>query len=131
MVSNTEANLSPRCNRPVNTNPVGYKKQEQTSLSSSHDVDPLASLEKKKKTKNGGNLIVVCIQSSRLPLGARPLRDRHVVEGAQMLDEVVSSREAAGALARARLDGAVCAERIMHAGLVTLDVGDPREALAA
>lgn len=48
-----------------------------------------------------------------------------------MLDEVVPPREAARALTRARLDRAVGAQRLMHAGLVTFDVGDPREALSA
>lgn len=48
-----------------------------------------------------------------------------------MLDQVVLTREAIAALARAVLDGAVAEDGVVHAGRVSLQVREACEGLAA
>ena len=60
-----------------------------------------------------------------------PLGQIHVVVCAQVLDEVILAREAIAPLARAMINGAVAENRVVHAGLVALEVGAAREPFPA
>lgn len=86
--------------------------------------------KKKRKEKKKKQAKESC-STSRSALGHPTLRHVQVVIRAQMLDQVVSPREAVQLLARAVLHGTILIDGVVDAGLVAPQVGGAGEGSAA